>query len=153
MSIELLTARRRRKLGAFTSADARFLTAGKKLVDTRHEAFRNLTSIRTRISNYWRGLTLPYTEPGVRLIRQADIEAFVHTLEGFRDELAQAEAQLNAVYDEIKADARRQLGRLFNPADYPAEVRDLFTVEWDFPIVEPPNYLMRIAPEVYRGRA
>ncbi len=70
-------------------------------------------------------------------------------MEGFRDELTRAEADLNAVYDDIKADARQRLGRLYNPADYPPEVRQLFGVEWDFPSVEPPNYLMRIAPEVY----
>jgi hypothetical protein len=86
----------------------------------------------------------------VRLIRQSDLEAFVHTLEGFRDELTQAEADLNAVYDEIKADARQRLGRLYNPDDYPPEVRGLFGVEWDFPSVEPPNYPMRINPEVYQ---
>src|SRR5205085_4960349 len=89
-----LTAQQKEAFGAVTSADARFLTAGKKLVDTRHEAFRRLTSIRNRITNYWRGISLPYVEPGVRLIRQADIPAFVHTLEDFRDELHQAEAQL-----------------------------------------------------------
>ncbi len=144
-----LTPQQREEIGSVTSADSRFLTAGKKLVDVRHEAFRRLTSIRTRLSNYWRGITLPYTEPGVRLIRQSDIESFAHTLEGFRDELTGAEADLNAAYDEIKSDARRRLGRLFNPADYPPEVRGLFRVDWDFPSVEPPSYLMRIAPEVY----
>jgi len=144
-----LTPQQREEIGSITSADARFLTAGKKLVDVRHEAFRRLTSIRTRLVNYWRGITLPYTEPGVRLIRQSDIEAFVHTLKGFRDELVQAEADLNAAYDEIKADARRRLGRLYNPADYPPEIRNLFRVGWDFPSVEPPSYLMRISTEVY----
>jgi hypothetical protein len=145
-----LTTQQKEEVGVAYDADSRFLTAGKKLVDTRHEAFRRLTSVRTRLGNDWRGLTLPYTEPGVRLIRQADIEAFVHTMEGFRDELTQGEADLNAVYDEIKADARRRLGRLYNPADYPPEVQGLFGVEWDFPSVEPPNYLMRINPEIYR---
>jgi hypothetical protein len=144
-----LTAQQKEEFGAVTAADTRFLTAGKKLVDTRHEAFRRLTSVRTRITNYWRGISLPYVEPGVRLIRQADIAAFVHTMEGFRDELHEAEARLNEVYDEVKADARRRLGRLFNPADYPPEVRGLFDVEWDFPSVEPPSYLMRVAPEVF----
>jgi hypothetical protein len=101
------------------------------------------------VVNYWRGLTLPYVENGVRLIRQADIEAFVHTLEGFRDELVQAEADLNAVYEEMKADARRRLGRLYNPSDYPPEVRGLFNVEFDFPSIEPPSYLMRLNPDLY----
>lgn len=145
-----LTAQQKEEVGLAYAADARFLTAGKKLVDTRHETFRRLTSVRTRAANYWRGLTLPYTEPGIRLIQQSSVESFVHTMEGFRDELIQAESDLNAVFEEMKADAQRRLGRLYNPADYPAEVRGLFAVEWDFPSVEPPSYLMRIAPEVYQ---
>src|SRR5215469_10550624 len=68
-----LTAQQKEEVGATYAADARFLTAGKKLVDVRHEAFRKLTSLRTRIVNYWRGLTLPYVDAGVRLIRQSDI--------------------------------------------------------------------------------
>jgi hypothetical protein len=144
-----LTAPQKEEVGDSYGADARFLTAGKKLVDVRHENFRRLTSVRTRAVNYWRGLTLPFTEPGVRLIRQSDVEAFVHTLEGFRSELTQAEADLNAVYDQVKADARQRLGRLYNASDYPPEVRGLFAVTWDFPSVEPPSYLMRIRPEVY----
>src|ERR1700720_4067293 len=80
-----LTTQQKEEVGENYGADARFLTAGKKIVDVRHGAFRKVTSIRTGIVNYWRGLTLPYVEAGVRLIRQADIEAFVHTLEGFRE--------------------------------------------------------------------
>ena len=144
-----LTASQREEIGAATAADARLLTAGKRLVDTRHQAFRRLNSVRTRITGYWRGVSLPYVEPGVRLLRQADVPAFAHAMEGFREELREAEEQLNAAYEEVKADARRRLGRLFDPADYPPEVRGLFGVEWDFPSVEPPSYLMRVAPEVF----
>jgi hypothetical protein len=145
-----LTARQKEEVGLTYDADARFLTAGKKLLDTRHEAFRQLTSLRTQVSQYWHGLTLPYVEPGLRLIRQSDIEPFVHTLTGFREELLQAEADLNAVYADIQADARTRLGRLYDPSDYPPEIRDLFGLDWDFPSVEPPSYLLRIAPEVYQ---
>ena len=145
-----LTSQQKEEVGMTCGADARFLTAGKRLVDTRHEAFRNLTAIRSRLGSYWRGLTLPFTEPGIRLLKQADIQTFVHTMEGFRDELVEAESALNTVYDEIKADARRRLGRLYNPGDYPPEVRGLFGVEWDFPSVEPPSYLMQLDPDIYR---
>ena len=145
-----LTNQQKEELGAAAAADTRFLTAGKRLIDTRHEAFRRLTSVRTRIGNYWRGISLPYVEPGVRLIRQSDIESFVHQMEGFRDELraGRQRATFNQVYDQVKADARRRLGRLYNPADYPEEIHDLFDVAWDFPSVEPPTYLMQVAPEV-----
>jgi hypothetical protein len=144
-----LTAQQKEEVGLAYDADARFLTAGKKLIDVRHEAFRKLTSLRTRIVNYWRGLTLPYTEPGIRLIRQSDVQPFVVTMERSRAELVEAEADLNCVYGQVKADARDRLGRLYNPADYPPEVRGLFNVEWDFPSVEPPSYLLRINPELY----
>jgi hypothetical protein len=144
-----LTAQQKEEVGATYSADARLLTAGKRLVDTKHEAIRKLTSLRSQVTGYWRGLTLPYTEPGVRLIRQSDIEAFVRKMEGQRVEIVQAEVELNAVFEQVKADARRRLGRLYNPSDYPTELRGLFAVDWDFPSVEPPGYLLRIAPEVY----
>jgi hypothetical protein len=85
-----LTTQQKEELGAAASADTRFLTAGKRLIDPRHEAVRRLTAVRTRIGNYWRGISLPYVEPGVRLIRQSDIESFVHKMEDFRDELHDA---------------------------------------------------------------
>ena len=131
------------------AAEARFLTAGKRIIDVRHEAYRKLTSIRTRIAAYWRTSTLPYTEPGVRLLRQSDVDLFVRSLAGFRSELGEAEIELDAVYDEIKSDAHRRLGRLFDARDYPARVSGLFQVEWDFPSIEPPGYLMRISPAIY----
>jgi hypothetical protein len=145
-----LTAQQKEEVGDACGADARLLSAGKKIIDVRHEAVRRLTSIRSRIVHYWRGLTLPYVEAGVRLVRQADVEPFVHNMEGFRDELVGAEADVDAAYDALKADARERLGRLYNPADYPPAVRGLFSVDWDFPSVEPPSYLMRLSPEVYR---
>jgi hypothetical protein len=59
-------------------------------------------------------------------------------------------ANLDVAYDAIKADARRRLGKLFDPTDYPLSIRGQFAVEWDFPSVEPPNYLMRLSPEIYQ---
>jgi hypothetical protein len=145
-----LTGHQKEEVCDAAGADARLLSAGKKIVDVRHEAFRGLTSVRSRIVSHWRGLTLPYVEPGVRLIRQDDVAGFNRAMERYRDELTAAEAAVNEAYEQMKADARRRLGRLYNPADYPPKVRGLFAVEWDFPAVEPPSYLMRLAPDVYR---
>src|SRR5437764_5086581 len=145
-----LTAQQKEEVCDAAGADARLLSAGKRILDVRHESFRRLTSVRTRAVNYWRGLTLPYVEPGVRLLRRDDVDPFARAMAGFRDELVAAEADVDAAYDRLKADARDRLGRLFNPADYPPEVRGLFALDWDFPAVEPPSYLMRLSPEVYR---
>ncbi len=42
----------------------------KKLLDTKHPAFKTVTAIRGKVQSYWKSLSLPYPEPGVRLIRQ-----------------------------------------------------------------------------------
>ncbi len=52
-------------------ADAPALAAGKKIFDTRHPAYHAVTAVRTRIIDRWRAASLPYPEPGLRLIRAA----------------------------------------------------------------------------------
>jgi hypothetical protein len=145
-----LTSTQKEEVGLTYDADSKLLTAGKRLIDVRHERFKAMTTIKSRIASYWRTMTLPYVESGVRLIRQSDLGSFIQTMEGFREELHQAEAELNAVYDHVLADARQRLGRLFNADDYPTEIRGLFEVEWDFPSIEPPQYLMRLNPDLFR---
>jgi hypothetical protein len=58
-------------------------------------------------------------------------------------------AELDAHYGELKLAAQDRLGRLFNPADYPPSLAGLFDVEWDFPSVQPPDYLRQLNPELF----
>ena len=60
---------------------------------------------------------------------------------GLRQELEEAVVQLDDDYDDLTAAARRRLGSLYSAADYPASLQGLFSVDWDFPSVEPPEYL------------
>jgi len=130
-------------------AEGEFLSAGKKLLDTRHPAFRAVASVRHRAVSYWRGVSLPYPEPGLRLIPRERITTFCETLEGFREELQEAVRELDRVFDELKRQARDRLGELFDAADYPRSLSGMFGLEWDFPAVEPPNYLRQLSPELY----
>lgn len=130
-------------------AEGTYLSAAKKLLDTRDPAFRAVTAVRSRILGYWRGMSLPYPEPGVRLIRQDAISAFDAQLEQFRQDLAGAVTALDEHYEALQSAARQRLGRLYNPGDYPASLQGLFAVEWDYPSVEPPEYLLRLNPNLY----
>ena len=69
----------------------------------------------------------------------------------FRTELDDAVADLDRHYAELKAAARERLGSLFNPADYPETLVGLFGLAWDFPNVEPPDYLVRLSPGLYEA--
>jgi hypothetical protein len=130
-------------------AAGEYVSAAKKLLDTSHPSFKLVTSTRGRILNFWRGLSLPYPEPGIRLIRQDDIAAFNVQMTTLQAELAAAVAELDQRYDELKQAARRRLGSLYNASDYPTSLTDLFSVTWDYPAFEPPQYLRHVSPELY----
>ena len=134
-------------------AERDYLSAGKKLLDTSHPAFKAVTSVRSRIVAFWKGISLPYPEPGIRLIRQDDVNPFAAQMTTLKEELVRAVGQLEASYAELKAAARRRLGTLFNTADYPASLQGWFDVTYDFPSVEPPDYLRQLSPQLYEQEA
>ena len=130
-------------------AEGKFLSAGKKLLDTSHPAFKAVTAIRGQTVAYWKGVSLPFPEPGIRLIRQAAISDFDQQIAVFHEELDAAVFELDRHYDELRSAARNRLGDLFNPDDYPPSLIGLFAIEHDYPSVEPPDYLRQLNPELY----
>jgi hypothetical protein len=40
-------------------AEGEFLSAGKKLIDTRHPAFKAVTAVKTRAVGFWKSLVIP----------------------------------------------------------------------------------------------
>jgi len=145
-----LTAEQKAQAAQAFDAEGQFLSAGKRLLDTKHTAFRAVTVIRTKITDYWKGLLLPFPEPGVRLIRLDGVESFDRTMADYKAELDDAVANLDRHFDELKRTAALRLGSLFNPGDYPETLGGLFGVSWDFPAIDPPDYLVQLAPELYQ---
>lgn len=131
-------------------AEGQFLSAGKKLLDTRDPSFRAVSTVRSQAVAYWRSVSLPFPEPGLRLIRQDRIDAFNEQMGVYQAELGAAVEALEYRFDRLKSAARERLGRLYNAADYPESLTGLFAMNWEFPSVEPPNYLRDLNPELYQ---
>jgi hypothetical protein len=131
-------------------AETKFLSAGKKLIDTSHPAFKAVTNVRSQSIAYWKEVSLPFPEPGIRLIRLDAIEAFNQKMALYQVQLEDAVRTLDQHYEELRNAARERLGELFDPADYPATLVGMFAIEHDFPSVEPPQYLQHFSPEMYR---
>jgi hypothetical protein len=130
-------------------ASTDLVKASKRLIDTTHPAYRAATAIKSQAQAYWRGLTLPYPQEGIRLIRQQDVAGFEDKMREFKDQLAAASSNLQLEYESIKAAAREKLGQLYNPNDYPATLENVFAITWEYPPIEPPRYLMNFNPELY----
>lgn len=130
-------------------ANTELVTASKKLFDTKNATYRVLTAIKSQVWAYWRQMTLPFPQAGIRLIRQDDVPAFEERMRQFKSELDRAAANLQLEYESIKTAARQKLGQLYNENDYPATLENVFNLEWEYPSVDAPNYLMTFNPALY----
>ena len=82
-----LTHEQKHQAAESFGAEADYLSARKKLLDTAHPAYKDVTSIRGKVSAYWKSLTLPFPEPGLRLIRQRQVDGFNRQMADHRVEL------------------------------------------------------------------
>ena len=103
-----------------------------------------------QIDAYWRSMTLPFPEPGIRLIRLEHVEELNRQMAAYSAELQDAAADLEREFDALKAETARQLGLLFEPSDYPTTLLGYFAVHWDFPNLEPPSNLIWLSPSVHQ---
>ena len=131
-------------------AEARFISAGKRLLDTSHPAFKAVTAVRNKVVAFWRSMSLPYPESGIRLILQSRVDEFAAKMREFQEGLAEAVANLDRHYHELKTAARQKLGHLYNPGDYPETLAGMFSIDFDFPSVTPPDYLRQLNPQLYQ---
>jgi hypothetical protein len=128
-------------------ADRELLSASKLILDTKNPAYRAVAAVRSEASSYWRTVTLPFPEAGIRLLPQSSLSTFASTMQTYRERLQEAARELASQYDTIKSEAQRRLGSLYNASDYPTTLDGLFDLEVSYPTIEPPNYLMALHPE------
>jgi hypothetical protein len=131
-------------------ADRELLSASKLILDTKNPAYRAVAAVRSEASSYWRTVTLPFPEAGIRLLPQNSLGLFANTMQTYRERLQEAARVLAAQYDQIKSEAQQRLGTLFNQADYPSTLDGLFDMEWSVVPIEPPQYLVALNPEVFQ---
>jgi len=132
-------------------ADRELLSASKLILDLKHPAYRAVAAVRSEASGYWRTVTLPFPEAGIRLLPQNSLGMFATTMQTYRERLQEAARELAAQYDAMKSEAERRLGTLFNASDYPSTLDGLFDLEVSYPTIEPPQYLVALNPEVFQA--
>ena len=84
-------------------ADRELLTASKLILDTKNPAYRAVAAVRSEASGYWRTVTLPFPEAGIRLLPQASLSTFASTMQTYRERLQETARELAAQYDTIKS--------------------------------------------------
>lgn len=144
-----LTADQKQTTADCFDAEPDFIGSSKKLVNTRDPRYKAVTAILTRSREYWQSATIPYPEDGIRLLPRGRLSAFTAKIETLRDELDAAVQILWECFEEIKTTAEQKLGSLYNPADYPRDIRGLFRIDWDMPSLTPPDWAKTTNPRLY----
>ena len=70
-----LTPEQRELAAESFGAEGQFLSAGKKLLDTKHPAFKSVTAIKSRIISLWKAVSLPYQQ------RRSEFDALLGTVQ------------------------------------------------------------------------
>ncbi|MCC7421812.1 MAG: hypothetical protein IT428_16155 [Planctomycetaceae bacterium] len=137
------------------NANGKFVSASKKLLDTKAPAYRAVTTAIARAKGYWRLNTVPYPEKGIRLMKRDKIPDFETAMAGYRTELAEAIAELSKALDAVVQSARANLGDLFNAADYPSaeSLASIFRFDFDYPSLAVPEYLKQLNPMLYEAES
>jgi hypothetical protein len=141
-----------RAAGEF-EADSRFLKATKKLLNNRDKAYLAVTGQLNLATATWKAMTVPFPEPGVRLIKKDRVEQFTQAIAAIQAQLAQEAAALQEQYAALRVQAQERLGELFNPHDYPEDISGQFQIDYEFPSVEPPDYLKQLHPDLWEAQA
>ena len=97
-----------------------------------------------------RGMSLPYPEPGVRLIRHDVVEEFAAQMADFRAELDDAVANLDRHYGELKQAAARAAGQPVQPGRLPRDAgRPLRRRRGTSPPSSRPTTCVQLSPGLY----
>jgi len=144
-----LTSEQKHQAASTFDADQTAITASKRLLDAKHPAMAAVNRIRSRATKFWKDHSLPFPEPGIRLIRHDAIEQFDRQINEFRTELDNSVQELEQHYQEMRDAARERLGTLYNASDYPVTLIGAFGIEHSFPAIEAPDYLRQLNPAVY----
>ena len=145
-----VTDEQRERMADLFHAEGESVRATKRLLNKRHEAYLRVTGLLNRAREIWQESTVPYPEPGLRLIKREAIEQFDARMQAIKVEMLEAVGALDTIYrDQLLPDARTALGQLFDVADYPASLADEFGLEWGYRSVDPPEYLRQVSPRLY----
>ena len=104
--------------------------------------------MRNRCLAFWKSVSLPYPEDGIRLIPQDALEMVDRQMRTCQADLEASVAQLAHTSPTCRR-PRGRLGDLYCERDYPASLDGLFAVSWDYPSLEVPSYLAQLNPARY----
>lgn len=128
-------------------ADPEFISAVKYLVD--RDCLKPIEKVRNEARNYIYNKSLPFPIPGVLFIPKDLISTVDKKLQDLKNVFDNRVNEFINQYEIFVNIAKTKLNSLFNPLDYPKNIRNHFDFEWKFFNLSTSGNLQLISPELY----
>lgn len=138
-----------RKITQSIEADPERIKATEMIVNSKHPAYKEVTSLMSKVKRDFTDRTVSFPEPTIRLMHIDRVDSFNKEIEGVCEELTRRVAVLDSHRDELVQDAMDKLGSAFKPEYYPTSFRDSFSIEISYPTVGPDERLKNLNPALY----
>lgn len=127
-------------------ADPDYVNSKKSKIDKKH--LDEINKIRGQARTFLYDRSLPFPIPGFWFVPK-DITIKVNdALLKFKEEFDRCVDEFMLSYTTYIDEARQKLGKLFNPLDYPQDVRGRFCFTWNFVNFTAPGSLQMHTPEM-----
>jgi len=113
-------------------AKKELLRGTHSLVDPESAEISALNTFRSRVVSFLEARSLPFPIRGVRFIPKQLLEEVDNGLREFDSELWRKVGELEDGIGYLIEQAKADLGDLFNPMNYPSNIRRKFGFEWNF---------------------
>lgn len=128
--------------------DHSWLTASKKLVEP--SSLKPICKVSNATRMWLTAKSLPFPVTGMVFIPKDLISTVDSRLHRFKNEFDEAVIDFANDYIELRENAKKYLGTLFNEVDYPIDIASKFKFNWRFIILDIPNDESKLlSPEVY----
>ena len=129
--------------------DKDWVTATKKLVSP--ESLKPIAKVGYSARSWLYFKSLPFPIGGMSFIPRDLINTVDEKLTQYRQDYYDAVIDFANDYEELRDNARKYLGELFNEIDYPEDISTKFNFNWRFVVLDVPDSKSKIlAPEVYK---
>jgi len=125
------------------------IKATEVIVNSKHPAYKAVTSHMSKAKRYFVDHTVTYPEPTIRLLNAGKLNDFNQTIEDYIGEMHDLVDTLDSHRDILVEDARIALGKAFKPEYYPTSFRGSFSIEVSYPSIGPDERLKQLNPGLY----
>lgn len=135
------------KSAVTVDADPEFYNATKYLVDRGY--LKPLEGIRSEARSYLYKKTLPFPIPGILFVPKGMGGTIDQKMVTYQNKFNELTEEFARNYETFIDQARAKLGHLFNPTEYPKDIRRHFSFAWKLYNFDAPDQVQVFSPEIY----